>query len=363
MKRLKICLVGNSLSFGGADRIHAVLSGYFDAQGLEVHNVIFIDDVTYPFSGTLLNLGAMRKGGPLDLLRRFRILQRYFEEHHFDYTIDFRNRLKPWQEWLFTRMLYKRPYVITVHSYRTDWYIPGGNGLASSIYKDAHGIVAVSREIEKRVREQYGYDRVTTLYNPLDIDAISALSEEPIGISGPFVLGAGRMVDDNNKQFDRLIGAYAASSLPARGIRLVLLGDGPQKPALEALAARLGIADFVLFPGFTANPYAFMAKAECTLLTSRNEGLPNVITESLACGTPVVAFDCKSGPSELIEDRVNGLLVPDQDFAAFTRGLEEMTENSTLRQHCRAHARPSVERFRLGNIGRQWLDYLQIETA
>ncbi|UMY65534.1 MULTISPECIES: glycosyltransferase [unclassified Flavobacterium] len=361
MKHAKICLVGNSLSSGGADRIHAVLSVFFVSQGLDVHNVIFIDQVTYSYGGTLLNMGARKQsGGALDLLRRFGFLRRYFREQQFDFIIDFRNKHKPWQEWLFTRMLYRTPYVITVHSYRTDWYIPGAPSLSRSLYRDAYGIVCVSAKIEAKVRSEYGYERVRTLYNPIELDRIDALLHEPITVDGRFVIGVGRMVHDNNKQFDGMIRAYAASALPEKNIRLVLLGDGPQRDDLIALVQSLGLSDKVVFPGFVDNPYAFLSRAECTLLTSRNEGLPNILVESLACGTPVVSFDCPSGPSEIVEDGVNGRLVPDQDFAKFTEALNEMVENSTLQDNCRQNARPSVTRFDIRIIGPQWLEYLAL---
>lgn len=361
MKHAKICLVGNSLSSGGADRIHAVLSVFFASKGLEVHNVIFIDQVTYGYGGHLLNMGAQKKGnGATDLFRRFSALRRYLRQQRFDYIIDFRNKHKPLQEWFFTRFLYRSPYVVTVHSYRTDWYIPGGKWLSKNIYRDAYGIVCVAKEIEQKVRSDYGYEKVRTLYNPFELSKIAALAEEPIPLTGRLVIAVGRMVDDNNKQFDEMIRAYAASRLPQQEVRLLFLGDGPQRAELETLAGSLGVGDKVVFTGFVDNPYAYLSKAECTLLTSRNEGLPNTIVESLACGTPVVSFNCPSGPSELIQDGVNGLLVPDQDFAKFTEALNEMTENSTLREVCRQHAAASVARFDVSLIGPQWLGYLNL---
>ncbi len=362
MSQPKICMVGNSLSSGGADRIHAVLSGYFAAQGIEVHNVIFIDHVTYEFGGTLLNLGKMKRGkGIFDLLKRFRLLQDYFSREQFDYIIDFRNRFKPWQELFFTRILYRTPYVITIHSYRTDWYIPGGRFISKTIFNDAYGLVAVSKEIEAKVKRDYGYEKVSTIYNPLETEKIGMLSIEEIPYDFSFVLGVGRMVEDNNKQFDKMILAYSKSVLPSQQTRLVLLGEGPQQQALKKLAAELGIAEYVVFPGFIQNPYAFMSKARFTLLCSKNEGLPNTITESLACGTPVVAFDCKSGPSELIEDRLNGLLVADQDFEKFTEAMNEMAENTNLYRDCKQHAKASVARFSIDEIGAAWLQYLKIK--
>ena len=169
------------------------------------------------------------------------------------------------------------------------------------------------------------------------------------------------MVEDNNKQFDKMIEAYSLSILPKKNIKLVLIGDGPQKIKLEKWVIEKKLSENVIFLGFLNNPFQYLRKSMFTLLTSKNEGLPNLITESLACGTPVVAFDCQSGPSELINNRQNGLLVENQDFDKFRIAMNEMVENTTLYQYCKSNAFESVQQFAIEKIGKQWLDYLQIK--
>jgi N-acetylgalactosamine-N,N'-diacetylbacillosaminyl-diphospho-undecaprenol 4-alpha-N-acetylgalactosaminyltransferase len=363
MQQPKICLIGNNLSTGGADKIHAVLSNFFHQNGIEVHNVIFIDCVSYSFSGELLNLGKLKSNNNIfDLARRFFILKKYLEQNHFDYIIDFRTRNHQLREFLLIKWLYKVPYIITVHSYKTDWYFPKNKFLASKIFSDAYGIVAVSDQIENKIRSKYHYQNVSTICNPLELESIVKQAAEKISFEFEFVLGAGRMVEDNNKQFDKMIEAYAGSVLPERGIRLVLLGDGPQKPVLEALVKQKKLTGKVIFEGFQENPFKYMRKALFALLTSRYEGLPNIVSESLACGTPVIAFDCKSGPRELISDRQNGLLVDNQDMEKLVLAINEMTENTVLYQNCKANAAESVQRFALDKIGGEWLDFLKIKN-
>jgi N-acetylgalactosamine-N,N'-diacetylbacillosaminyl-diphospho-undecaprenol 4-alpha-N-acetylgalactosaminyltransferase len=361
MQKMKICLIGNSLSNGGANKIHAVLSNYFFEQNFEVHNVIFIDNVTFPFSGSLLNLSTSKRyhWKYIHLLERFWTLKRFLKINNFDFIIDFRNRNHDFQEFIFTKFLYKTPFIITAHSYNLEWYFPKNRFLAKSIFSKAFGIVAVSNEIEQKIKKDYGYKNVFTIYNPLELEKIELLSEEIINLDFEFVLGVGRMVFDNNKQFDLMIEAYSLSDLPKKNIKLVLLGDGEQRKDLENLVFNKNLKNKVVFLGFQNNPFPYFKNAKFTILTSKNEGLPNTITESLACKTPVISFDCLSGPKELILDRINGLLIENQNLQKFVFGINELINDENLYSNCKNNAQKSVEKFAMDIIGNQWLNYLK----
>lgn len=361
MQKMKICLIGNSLSNGGANKIHAVLSNYFFEQNFEVHNVIFIDNVTFPFSGSLLNLSTSKQHHwkYRHLLQRFWTLKRFLKYNNFDFIIDFRNRNHDFQEFIFTKFLYKTPFIITVHSYNLEWYFPKNSFLAKSIFSRAFGIVAVSNEIEQKIKKDFGYRNVETIYNPLNLKEINQLSKDYINLQFDFVLGVGRMVFDNNKQFDLMIEAYSRSELPKKNIKLVLLGDGEQRKDLENLVLNKNLKDKVIFLGFQKNPFSYFKNARFTLLTSKYEGLPNTISESLACETPVIAFDCLSGPKELILDRNNGLLIENQNLDKFVFGINEFINDENLYSFCKNNAQKSVEKFEIEKIGNQWLNYLK----
>jgi glycosyltransferase involved in cell wall biosynthesis len=132
----------------------------------------------------------------------------------------------------------------------------------------------------------------------------------------PVILGVGEL--GHRKDFETLVRAFALVRR-RRPCRLIILGRGRRREALLALAQQLGVAQDVDLPGFHPNPYAFMARADLFVLSSRWEGMPVVLIEALALHTPVVSTDCPSGPREILSGRGLGTLVP-------VGGIEPMAE-------------------------------------
>jgi glycosyltransferase involved in cell wall biosynthesis len=136
----------------------------------------------------------------------------------------------------------------------------------------------------------------------------------------PVILAAGRLT--RQKDYPTLLRAFAALAT-RRDARLIVIGEGEERDALERLIRELGIADRVAVPGFVANPYAWMKGARLFVLSSRWEGFGNVLAEALACGTPVVATDCPSGPRDILGSGTYGRLVGVGDPEALTTAIEE----------------------------------------
>lgn len=362
--QVKICLIGESLANGGAEKAMVLLSQFFHSRGIGVHNVIVLDQITYDYSGQLLNLGKMKNtaNGPLNKLKRFLVLRKFLRQHRFDYIIDFRVRVSFFQEYFISRMLYNAPTIYTVHSAMTDLYFPQHKKWGHLVYKNAFAVAAVSDAVAEIIRKKYRLENVTTMHNPIDIGNIEKLADAFVPTEKSYILAAGRM-NDGVKQFDKLIAAYANSALPAQGISLVILGDGDNLPALKKLAMRSGVESQIVIKGRVDNPFPYMKHAKFFVLSSRREGLPTVILESLACGKPVVSFDCVSGPSEMILHERNGLLVNDQDFNALADAMNRMASDEKLYAACCEGAKPSVQSFSLENIGRQWLEFLKINVS
>lgn len=363
-KKYKICIVGSLLAGGGAERAHSNLTKYFHSKGIEVYNVIFEDRVEYEFAGELLNIGQIKHDTIIQKLRRFRLLSNYIKNHQFDYIIDLRYRGSVYAEYFLSRRVFRQAkYIPSIRGAYFPTYFTRYEAVAKRLFKKAYKIVAVSKEMEKAIRAKYGYQNITTIYNIVDTPHIRKLAEEPTAesLDFRFVLGLGRMHESNVKQQDVMIKAYAQSVLPKHGIKLLLVGDGTKLNDFKHLVEELNLTDKVVFTGFKENPYPYLKKAEFMLLTSKSEGFPNVILESFACETPVVSYDCKTGPSEIITHQHNGLLVEDQNIDKLIKVMNQMVEDEKLYQYCKSNTLPTAFEYSPDKIGQQWLDLMQIK--
>lgn len=168
-------------------------------------------------------------------------------------------------------------------------------------------------------------DQLQVIPNPTITDGLMALQEKPVNETwfsddDPVILGVGRL--EPQKDFATLIEGFSRlrEEIPAR---LIILGEGSEREALENLAQELQVHDSVKLPGFVENPHKYMERADIVANTSRWEGAPNVIPEALAAGTPVVATDCPGGTSDMLAGGEYGRLVPVGNSQAVAEALED----------------------------------------
>ncbi len=200
------------------------------------------------------------------------------------------------------------------------------------LYHWANAIVAVSGGVARDIARITGLplERIRTVANPVITPRLYSRSAEPVehpwlkDKQCPVLVAAGRLT--RQKDFSTLLRALAKARRQQE-IRLIILGEGKLRFDLEKLAAGLGLKECLDLPGFAANPYAFMRQADLFVLSSIWEGSPNVLTEALALGTPVVSTDCPSGPREILQDGKIGPLVPPGDHFEMARTMLQVLDN------------------------------------
>jgi glycosyltransferase involved in cell wall biosynthesis len=194
------------------------------------------------------------------------------------------------------------------------------------IYPLADAVVAVSDGVAEDMCRVSGLarKRVTTVYNPIDFAGLERAAaedvDEPWFAAGepPVLVGIGRL--EVQKNFPNMLRALkiVRDRVPAR---LILLGEGSERPHLAALCAEMGLSEVVKMPGFVSNPAAYMARAGVFAMSSSWEGMPVALIEGLALNTPVVSTDCPSGPTEVLHGGMYGELVPMDDSAALAAAI------------------------------------------
>jgi len=166
------------------------------------------------------------------------------------------------------------------------------------------------------------------------------------------IVGLGRLSPE--KGFDLLIQAFARISPWYPDWTLQILGDGPQRAALEDLAASLGIRDRVQLAGWIDQPEPALLTAGAFVLSSRYEGFPNALLEAMACGLPCVATACDSGPAEIIRDGVDGVLVSPNDVDALAEALRQLVSDEAKRARLGRRAVEVTSRFSREAFFQRW---------
>lgn len=358
----RISLFWGDLTGGGIEHVMITLAEEFLHRGVET-DIILLQrkgelQGRLPPDARVFNLEAER------LFESVPALAEYFRDHHPFALLSaapYLNRVA-----LFARVLagVSIPIVISEHnvspiagsnSFLPDW---GLMQLTRQIYSLADRMIAASEAIAEGVSRSLELRReeFDIIYNPVVGPKTFELAEQSVDHPWfsderqPVVLGAGRLVKD--KGFSTLLRAFAQIR-ETRRARLAILGEGKKRPALEQEAKQLGVSDHVWMPGFVSNPMKYMADASVFVLSSKSEGLGNVLIEAMACGTPVVSTDCPGGPSEILEEGKYGKLVPVEDPTALATGIEAALDGDV-----EPAPRSALDRFRRDRVAEQYLNVL-----
>jgi glycosyltransferase involved in cell wall biosynthesis len=322
-----------SLEGGGAERSFVELANQFVARGIRVDFVLAERSGPYltELSSTirLVHFNTRKK------LRALIGLTRYLRRERPDVLLaglDLANAAA-----VIASMLAGMPSrcVISQRSMiRPVWQLerphtwPAWLWLLRQAYVRARLVICNSRAAYDELTDDLGVrkERCAVVYNAVDVGRIESLARERVTDSwlsadaAPLVIAVGSF--QPIKDLPTLLRAFAIVRR-TRKANLLLLGEGPDRGALESLARELGIEDDLRMPGFMANPFPWISGARVLVSASLIEGCPNVIQQALACATPIVATDCPGGTAEVLENGRWGRLVPVRDAEAMARAIIE----------------------------------------
>lgn len=231
--------------------------------------------------------------------------------------------------------------------------------LINIFYKQADLIIPVSKKLAEDCRKIVGKKvPICHIPNMYPIDEIRRKSEEELPKEFKYLENENYIINVGSlcyqKGQDLLIKAYSKLDDIKDNYKLVLVGRGPDKDKLVNLTNELGLKDRVIFIDFQNNPYPFIKHAEIFVLSSRYEGFPNVLIEAMICGTPVVSFDCPTGPNEIIDNEVDGILVSSIDETKLSYSIQNLVCNQKNIIKLKNNLNNKVDKYSFDNIVNKW---------
>lgn len=356
---LRLSLVIHGMSAGGAERVMNVLADGWAARGDAV-TLITLDTVASDFyhcdprvKRIGLDVKAESAGAASALMNNFgrvRALRRALRASRPQVIISFTDRTNVLA--ILAGSGLGAPVIACEHIDPFRHNIgPLWGGLRRLTYPRAGAVVGVTKAAEDYVR-RFVHDRpVLTLPNPIEPPPPPA-DLPRLWPEGPALIGMGRL--DPQKNFPLLIRAFARVAGPHPDWRLVILGEGPLRPELTALAAGLGLQDRVHLVGRVADPFTHLRRADVFVMSSDYEGFPMSLLEAMSCGLAVVATDCCTGMREIVRPGVDGLLTPVGDADALAAVLNGLMRNPGRRAELAAAAPQVCGRFGLARVLGLW---------
>jgi glycosyltransferase involved in cell wall biosynthesis len=358
---MRLALVTASLGRGGAERVMSILASAWaetdhditililnkgDVPAYPLHPAIKLKNLQLPSSASPTPIHALAR-----TIKKVLVLRNAIRNLGPDLIlsfIDYANILT---------LLAARPLEIPVIvSERIDpsHYRIGAawEFLRRKTYSSASAVVCQTQVTLQRFEQRMRL-KGRVIPNPVVLPEITKAPSTPRFSAAAHAIAAmGRLVPQ--KGFDLLIDAFSLVALAHPDWNLLIAGDGPLRAQLEQQTNRLDLSARVVFTGAVGDPFALLVSADLFVLSSRFEGFPNVLCEAMACGLPVISFDCPAGPQEIIRDGIDGLLVPAENVSALAGAMDDLIKDPVKRT-CLASRAPEVaDRFSKNRVLAIW---------
>ena len=355
---MKILFLVTHLMGGGAERTVSYLSKYMAHNGCEVSILSITDDIFYQIDPkvNLVTLGIDSKSNNLfdrifKALKRRILIEKNIKEIAPDvvfcimppnvkHTIRLRKKMK------FKVITSERanPNFIS-NSKTTEFHF--------KMFDASDGVVFQTDRAKKLFKEDIQKKSVV-IHNAVGNELVY---ECPHALERKNTISAmGRLSDQ--KDYPTLIKAFAAVLKKHPDFTLEIYGDGPDKNKLINHIDELGLSDKVILRGVHGDAILQMANSACYVMSSKFEGMPNALMEAMGIGLPCVSTDCPFGPAELIEDGVNGVLVPVGDAEKMADSISKFIEDKEFAAKCGENAKKILQNHSIESISKQYLDFI-----
>ena len=349
---MRITFFLGSLGGGGAERVVCNLANFLVSKGHKVEILTMADvDAGYELDGevkrTYLLKREERKNQIADNLNRIRRLRKHMKADNTDcYVV-----MLPVTTILM--LLFRRitkAKVIAAERVDPANYSKSKQMLLKSLARRADGWVFQTNEIKNWYEDSVEKNNSVVIPNAINE---SFIRPEYTGTKEKRIVGVGRLTDQKN--FKLLIDAFSRITSQIPAYTLTIYGEGPNREALKSQIQQLGLKEKVFIPGYAEDIIEQLEKSSLFVLSSDFEGMPNALMEAMALGLPCISTDCGGGGARfLIEDEINGLLVPVRDAERLASSMLRILKDKDLQEKLRRNARTIVQELRPEIIYSKW---------
>lgn len=356
---MRIVMLTSSLNIGGAERVASGLCNAWAERGDEVTLIATFSGGGKPFyriSGNvelifLADLVGVKRVNLISYLQRIHVLRRLIAARSPDLIVSFLPNVNVAA--VLSSAFLGIPVIICERSDApNDHRFHLLDVLRRLLYRFADILTVQTDGVVPKVKSMYpGLRAVHVVPNGLPPEIMHYRKR----CSGDrkILLSLGRLSAE--KQINKLLDAYISLAPFFNDWDLHIYGDGEERAALERKVRKAGLENRVLLKGATSDPWQVMAEADAFVLVSRHEGFPNALLEAMGIGLPCVAFDCPSGPREIMRGGEAGRLIALDDQDALVAALKELMENAPLRSSLGQRAREEVSsRYSFAAVLARW---------
>lgn len=351
--RDRVCLIIPSMRHGGAERVMSVLANeWSNRDDLDVYLILLTKQKVFYNLDTKIKVIEPERGYSATVAGKFfysiwilKYIRKKVAEIHPRSILSFCERYNN----LVLLACMGLPYKLFI----SDRSNPDNNlgllheSLRSILYKKARGIIAQTKKGKEILNKKTGNSRIFAVPNPLrNVETSNKASKEKV------ILNVGRNVASKSQL--ELIEIFSTLS-NAEEWKLLILGEGPQRPFLIARIEELNLQSRVLLLDFQEDVDFYYRQASIFAFPSLYEGFPNALSEAMAHGLACIAYDCPTGPAEIIENDKNGFLIQLKDEVDFKQKLQILIDDDVKRETFSKNAFESSKRFSSEHISREYL--------